>query len=177
MDERGPGGVEKQTVFKILGAAFVGGALVGFSPQLPALLDRPSCSETVMKAVSTQQPVSGTYSCFDKAYQARLEKNGIDSDAAFAKQIGQTGRYRFVRKTADGGYAYEFDQSVFPHDGRAAIKDSFSKAWDGLRHGNFTSPWMPVQVTWREVTGDAQGSSSAFFVFYLDPDGKINKVK
>jgi hypothetical protein len=169
--------MQKRTVFSVLVAAFVGGALVGFSPQLPALIDRPACTERVMKALSTEQPVNGSYECFDKAYQVRLVGSGVDSDRAFAKQIGQNGRYHFLRKTDDGGYAYEYDQMLNPHSGLSAVANSFSLAWDGVRHGDLTSPWLPLEVTWNELTGQAQGSSSNFLVFYLDKDGKIARVK
>ena len=103
-------------VVTVFGGVLVGAFLAGAGPQMDRLWDRPSCAETVMKAVSTDKTVSGSYGCFDTNLQTGLQTIGIDSDNAFALKVGQNGEYHYVHKTADGGYVYEYDRPTRPHD-------------------------------------------------------------
>ncbi len=166
-----------RALFMVLGAAVFGGSVVAFAPQVPILLDRPACVDTVMRAVSSSHPVGGTYNCFEKNFQARLDSQGIDSDQAFAAKVGQSGRYRLVGKTDDGGYAYEFDKAVFPHDGRATVRTALDVAWKRVSGGDIGGAWIPVQVTWNEVTGQNEGSVSVLVVLYADDQGKVWRIK
>src|SRR6184192_2272120 len=72
----------RRPVVAVFGGALFGAALVGAGPVVPGMWDRPACAETVMKAVSTEQPVAGTYNCFDRSLQTGLVSVGIDSDGA-----------------------------------------------------------------------------------------------
>src|SRR2546430_13109647 len=49
----------------VFGAAIFGALLAGAGPHLPTMLDRPSCTEHVMKAVSTARPGAGNHPCLD----------------------------------------------------------------------------------------------------------------
>lgn len=169
-------------VLSVFGGALFGAVIAVSGPQVPALLDRPSCAETVMKAVSTDKPVTGTLACFNKHYQTNLKTVGVDSDSAFATKIGNRGQYRYVRKTDDNGYVYEFDKPMSPHDSvRGAISAmGVPKIWSDVRRGDIAAAWSEVndfRAAWKEITGQTQGARSSIFVFYLDPDGKINTVK
>ena len=130
-----------------------------------------------MHAVSSAQPVAGTYGCFESQMQARLEAQGIDSDQSFASKVGQSGRYHLVGQTDDGGYAYEFDKPVFPHDGRATVRKSLEVGWTKVQGGDIGGAWIPVQVTWNEVTGQNEGSISVLVVVYADDQGKVWRIK
>lgn len=161
----------------IVGAAAAVGAI-----EVPAMLDRPSCAETVMKAVSTDRPVHGTYQCFDSSAQAGLQSIGIDSDSAFATQVGVNGEYHYLHKTADGGYVYEYDHPRAPHD---RIKGTFATLGvpaivADLRRGDFMGAWKvpnDFRAAWSEITGASQNESSLLFTIYLDGDGRIASVK
>src|SRR5437868_989487 len=64
----------------VFGAAIFGALLAGAGPQLPAMFEQPKCADTVMKAVSSDRPVAGTYNCFDGSLQMGLQSVGVDSD-------------------------------------------------------------------------------------------------
>ena len=130
-----------------------------------------------MHAVASSHPVYGTYDCFEKQMQLRLEQQGIDSDQSFAARVGQSGSYHLVGKTDDGGYAYEFDKPVFPHDGRATVRQSLAVGWTKVRGGDIGGAWVPVQVTWNELTGQNTGSVSVLVVVYADDHGKVWRIK
>ncbi len=154
-----------------------GGWVVAISPQVPLLFDRPACADTVMQAVSSQHPIDGTYDCFEKNLQTQLEAQGVDSDAAFAAKVGKSGRYHLVGKTGDGGYAFEYDRAVFPHDGKAAVRKSVGVAWERVRGGDVGALLIPVQVTWGELTRANEGTERAVIVLYVDDQGKVWRVK
>lgn len=168
--------IQKRTIATAVGAALFGGSIVAFTPQVSVLLDRPACVETVMKAVSTDRPVDGTYSCFDPQYQGRLSRIDITSDQTFATKVGHAGQYHFLGKTPDGGYAYEYDEPLFPHNGWPIVRTSLGVAWQGVRRGDLTSARIPFEVAWNEATGKTQLWSSALLVIYTDPDGKIARI-
>lgn len=165
----------------LISAAFGAGVALGASALVSAR-DRPTCAETVMQAVATEQPVKGSYECFDPAEQAGLSTVGIDSDKEFAVRVGQNGEYHFVRKTADGGYVYEFDRPRSPHD-------RFKGAFDmlglptiaaDLRRGDLGGAWSApndFRKAWSEITGQSQNEASEVFTFYMDGNGKIRTVK
>ena len=172
----------RRPVVAVFGGALFGAALVGAGPVVPGMWDRPACAETVMKAVSTEQPVAGTYNCFDRSLQTGLVSVGIDSDGAFATRVGQNGEYRYLHKTEDGGYIYEYDRPMLPHDKvRAAISAlGWPKTSADLRGGNFAAAWNESHdfaSAWAEITGQTQKPRSQLFTFYLDGKGKIESVK
>jgi hypothetical protein len=166
----------------VFGAAIFGALLVGAGPQLPSIFDRPACPETVMKAVASDAPVAGTYNCFDANLQLGLQSVGVDSDAAFATKIGQDGGYRFLHKTEDGGYVYEYDRPTSPHDkvkGAVAALGLPETSTD-LRHGNIGAALMVrrnVRSAWAEISGQTQNAESKLYTIYLGGDGKITAVK
>jgi len=172
----------RRPVVTVFGAAIFGALLAGAGPQLPTMFDRPSCAETVMKAVASNRPIAGTYNCFDGNLQMGLQSVGIDSDSAFATRIGQDGDYRFLRKTEDGGYAYEFDHPTSPHDkvkGTVAALGLFETSTD-VRSGNLGAaltvrPNLPG--AWAEISGRTQNAESKLYTIYLGSDGKITAVK
>lgn len=165
----------------VISAALGAGVALGVS-NVVGTRERPGCVETVMKAVSTDQPVHGSYECFNTVEQAGLSSVGIDSDQAFAVRVGQNGEYHFVRKTADGGYVYEYDRPRSPHD---RIKGTFAMlglptiAAD-LRRGDLNGAWSQpndFRKAWSEITGQSQNEASELFTFYIDGNGKIMVVK
>src|SRR5438445_12540647 len=95
-------------MFSVIGGVAFGALLVGAGPQIPSFLDRPSCAETVVKAVSSDKAVAGTYSCFDDSMQSGLQTSRIVSDSAFATGGGQGGQYDVVQKTYAAGYVYKY---------------------------------------------------------------------
>ncbi|HEY0831156.1 MAG TPA: hypothetical protein VGE99_08430 [Candidatus Dormibacteraeota bacterium] len=166
----------------VFGAAIVGALLVGAGPQLPSMFDRPACTETVMKAVASDGPVAGTYNCFDANLQLGLQSVGIDSDAAFATKIGQDGGYRFLHKTEDGGYVYEYDRPTSPHDkvkGAVAALGLLETSTD-IRQGNIGAALMVrrnIRSAWAEISGKTQNAESKLYTIYVGSDGKITAIK
>ena len=155
-----PGG--KRPVFAVFGGVMFGALLAGAGPQLPNLWDRPSCGDTVMTAVSTDKPVTGAYACFDAELQDGLNSAGIDSDNAFASRVGKTGSYQYLHKTEDGGYVYEYDRPLSPHNQLQAAFTALK------RHDLF--------AVWDEMTGHSQKSTSKVYTFYFNGNGKITAV-
>jgi hypothetical protein len=166
----------------VFGGVVVGALLVGAGPQVTSFADRPTCAETVMRAVSTDRTVRGTYGCFDPNMQAGLATIGIGSDGEFAQRVGQVGDYRFVHKTADGGYVYEYDRPTRPHDrllGAVTALGVPSTSRD-LRRGDVGAAWHErhdLGAAWAEITGQTQREHSQLFTFYIDHEGKISAVK
>ena len=152
----------KRPIATMFGAVAFGVLLAGAGPQLPNLLDRPACGETVMKAVSTEKPVSGTLGCFDKDLLTGLSSAGIDTDEEFANRIGKTGTYRFVHKTEDGGYVYEFDRNTSPHN-------QLQGALSALRRRD-------VGAAWSEITGASLHPTSKVYTLYFNSNGKVTAV-
>jgi hypothetical protein len=166
----------------VFGAAIFGALLAGAGPQLPTMFDRPSCAETVMKAVASDRPIAGTYSCFDGSLQLGLQSVGIDSDAAFATRIGQNGDYRFLRKTEDGGYVYEYDRPTSPHDKvmGAVAALGLPETSSDMRQGNIGAALMVrrnIRSAWAEISGKTQNAESKLYTIYVGTDGKIKAVK
>ncbi|HVH62503.1 MAG TPA: hypothetical protein VNA65_02775 [Candidatus Dormibacteraeota bacterium] len=165
----------------LIGGLIGAGTMLG-ATQVRASMDRPTCAETVMKAVSTDKPVNGSFECFDSSYRAGLQHIGIDSDNTFASQVGKNGEYHYLHKTADGGYVYEYDRARSPHD---RFKGTVSKLGlpsivAALQRGDFYGAWhVPndFEAAWSEITGDTQNESSELFTFYMDHSGKITFVK
>jgi hypothetical protein len=160
----------------------LGALLAGGGPQAVSALDRPACAETVMKAVSTDQTVQGSYACFDKGLQMGLLTVGVDSDGAFAQRIGQNGEYHFLRKTQDGGYVYEYDHPTRPHDKVQGTVSALGlpQMRSDIRHGNFLAAWNEnhdLHLAWAEITGATQNNESRLFTIYVDGDGRITAVK
>lgn len=174
--------LSKSFVLTVLISAGFGAGLALSASAVVSARDHPGCVETVMQAVSTDQPVNGSYECFDATEQAGLSSVGIDSDKAFAIRIGQKGDYHFVRKTADGGFVYEYDRPRSPHDrikGTFAMLGAPTIAAD-IRRGDFLAAWSvpnDFRKAWSEITGQSQNESSELFTFYVDGNGKISTVK
>jgi hypothetical protein len=152
----------KRPVFTVFGGVMFGALLAGAGPQIPNIFDRPTCGETVMKAVSTEKAINGAYNCFDSDLQQGLNSAGIDSDGAFASRVAKNGNYHYLHKTEDGGYVYEYDRPQSPHN-----------RWQGAvaalkKHD--------LPAVWEEVTGETQRSTSKVYTFYFDGDGKITAV-
>jgi len=169
-------------VVTVFGGVLVGAFLAGAGPQMDRLWDRPSCAETVMKAVSTDKTVSGSYGCFDTNLQTGLQTIGIDSDNAFALKVGQNGEYHYVHKTADGGYVYEYDRPTRPHDQvQGAISAlGLPRTSRDVERGDLSAAWHErhdLGAAWAEITGQTQRAHSQLFTFYLDGSGKISAVK
>jgi hypothetical protein len=152
----------KRPIATVFGAVAFGAVLAGAGPQLPNLLDRPACGETVMRAVSTEKAVSGTVGCFDGDLQMGLSSAGIDTDQDFAARIGKSGTYHYVHKTEDGGYVYEYDRNMSPHN---QVQGAISAL---KRHD--------VAAAWSEITGAAQQPTSKVYTLYFDTNGKITAV-
>jgi hypothetical protein len=152
-----------RSVLTLLGAAFLGAILAGGGSQIVPLMDRPTCAETVMKALSSEQTVDGTFGCFNTDMQSGLQIHGVYSDSTFAAELGHNGDYRFVQKTQDGGYVYEYDRLASPHN-------RFAGAMSQLERLNVSAAWM-------EITGQTQHATSIIYTFYVGRDGKINAVK
>jgi len=169
-------------IFTVLAGALLGAAVALAGPQAATALDRPGCAETVMRAVSSEKTVKGTYACFDKGLQVGLLTVGVNSDSTFAYRIGQNGEYHFVHKTADGGYVYEYDRPTTPHD---RLKGTISalavpQMRADIRRGNFLAAWNEphdVRRAWAEITGQTQNDESRLFTIYVGANGKITAVK
>lgn len=166
----------------VLAGAILGAALTAAAPQVPVALDRPACADRVMQAVASDKAVNGTYGCFDGELQVGLASIGVDSDAAFANRIGQDGDYHFLRKTADGGYVYEYDRPTTPHDRwmGAAGDLGLLKMRSDVRSWNFLAAWREprdIHEAWAEVTGQTQNDESHLYTIYLGPDGRIKAIK
>ena len=160
----------------------VGALAVYAGPQVVAAMDRPSCAETVMQAVSSDQRVHGTWGCFDQSMQMGLVTIGVNSDSSFADRIGQDGDYHFLRKTADGGYVYEYDRPTTPHDRFTGMLSALKlpQTRIDVRHGNFLAAWQEsrdLRRAWAEITGQTQNTESRLFTFYIGSDGRITAVK
>ncbi len=168
--------------FMAIAGAMIGGVIVGVGPQVPAALDRPGCAETVMRAVSSDHTVGGSYGCFDNSLQEGLQTIGVDSDGSFAAMIGQDGDYHFVRKTEDGGYIYEYDRVTAPHDELrgAIVALGMPRIAADLRRGNLGAALNErhdVPGAWAEITGRTQNAQSRLFTIYVGSDGKISAIK
>jgi hypothetical protein len=146
----------------VLGGIVLGALLAVAGLQAFALVDRPRCAETVMRGVATEKTVNGIYGCFDRDLQEGLSSAGIDSDSTFAKRVGRSGTYHYLHKTEDGGYVYEYDRFVSPHN-------QVQAAVEALKNRN-------VGLAWAEITGQTQKSSSKVYTLYLDGDGKVSAV-
>ncbi|HEV2141104.1 MAG TPA: hypothetical protein VGT01_07910 [Candidatus Dormibacteraeota bacterium] len=169
-------------IVTVLAAALLGALVAFVGPQIPTALDRPGCAETVMRAVSSDQVVNGTYACFSRSLQAGLLTVGVDSDRTFADRIGQNGEYHFLHKTADGGYVYEYDRPTTPHDrfkgaiGALAVPQMRAD----VRSGNILAVWSEphdVRRAWAEITGQTQNDESRLFTIYLGSNGRITAIK
>lgn len=164
-------------------AGAMAGALVAFvGPQIPSALDRPGCAETVMRAVSSDQTVKGSYGCFSKSLQAGLLTVGVDSDRSFADHIGQNGEYHFLHKTADGGYVYEYDRPTTPHDRFKGVIGALAvpQMRADVRRGNILAVWSEphdVRRAWAEITGQTQNDESRLFTIYVGSNGRITAIK
>jgi hypothetical protein len=172
----------RRPVVTQFGAAVFGALIAGGTPQITNALDRPACAEKVMQAVSTDGTVSGSYDCFDVDLQTGLHTIGVDSDVTFAQRIGQSGEYHFVHKTADGGYVYEYDRPLQPHDKvkGAIVALGLPKTALDVRRGDLGAAWNEqhdLGAAWAEITGQTQQDHSQLFTIYLDGDGKISAVK
>ena len=166
----------------VFGGFVFGALLVGAGPQVTSFTDRPDCAETVMKAVSTEKTVQGSFNCFEPNMQAGLASIGIQSDGDFAKRVGQAGDYRFVHKTEDGGYVYEYDRPLKPHDKVRAALTALGVPGTSrdLRRGDVGAAWNERHdfgAAWAEITGQTQTAKSQVFTFYIDHEGKISAVK
>lgn len=175
-------GLSRYTFAALAVGALIGVAITVGTTQLQQASDRPACAETVMRAVSTDQPVRGTYQCFDADEQAGLQSIGVDSDTSFAALVGQTGEYHYLHKTADGGYVYEYDRPRSPHDRvqGALAKLGVPMIASAVSRGDLGAAWRvpnDLPSAWSEVTGASQNERSELFTFYMDGDGKINTVK
>lgn len=166
----------------IFGAVALGALLAGGAPQIPNLWDRPACAERIMQAVSSNRTVDGTFGCFDSSLQTGPQTIGVDSDKAFATRIGQDGQYHVVHKTADGGYIYEFDRPLRPHDrlkGAVTALGLPSTTID-VRRGDVGRAWNErhdLGAAWAEITGQTQRDHSQLFTFYINGGGKVTAVK
>ncbi len=135
-----------------------------------------------MKAVASDQPVAGTYNCFDGNLQMGLQSVGIDSDSAFATRIGQAGDYRYLRKTEDGGYVYEYDRPMTPHDKfkGAVVALGLPETSADMRGGKLGAALTvkrDLRAAWAEISGRTQNAESKLYTFYVGTDGKITAVK
>ncbi len=163
--------------FAVFAAFFAGAA-----PQVPNLWQRPACAETVMRAVSSTRPVRGTIKCFNADMQTGLYALGIDTDTAFADHVGVNGEYHYVNKTADGGFVYEYDRALKPHDRlRGALTAlGVASTTKDVRRGDFSAALNErhdLAAAWAEITGATQVEKSELFTFYLDGSGKVESVK
>ena len=171
----------KRPVMTVFGAAAFGALLAGAGPQVTTMWDRPACAEKVMHAVSTDSTVNGSFGCFSNSLQTGLHTIGVDSDKSFADRIGQNGEYHFVHKTADGGYVYEYDRPLQPHDKvkGAMVALGLPGTTVDLRRGNLAAAWNErhdLGAAWAEITGQTQQDHSTMFTFYLDGSGKVSAV-
>jgi hypothetical protein len=152
----------KRPIVTVFGAVAFGALLAGAGPQVPNLFDRPACGETVMKAVSTEKPVSGTLGCFNDDLQMGLSSAGIDTDQEFASRIAKSGSYHYLHKTEDGGYVYEYDRNMTPHN-------QLQGAIDALKRRD-------VVAAWSEITGASQHPTSKVYTLYFNSQGKVAAV-
>jgi hypothetical protein len=152
----------KRPIATVFGAVAFGAFLAGAGPQLPNLVDRPACGETVMKAVSTEKPVSGTVRCFSDELRMGLSSAGIETDQQFADRLGKSGTYHFVHRTEDGGYVYEYDRNMLPHN-------QLQGAFNALKRRDLV-------LAWEEITGSAQHPTSKVYTLYIDNSGKVAAV-
>jgi hypothetical protein len=172
----------RRPVVTVFGAVVFGALLAGGAPRLTNFVDRPACAEKVMQAISTDSAVSGSYNCFDTEMQVGLQSVGIDSDKTFADKVGIKGEYHFVQKTNDGGYVYEYDHPLKPHDrvkGAIAALGLPGTQLD-IRRGDLGAAFNEhhdLGAAWAELTGQTQGDKSQVFTFYFDGSGKITAVK
>jgi len=172
----------RRPAITVFGAAVFGALLAGAGPQLPTMLDRPSCVETVMRAVASDRPVAGTYNCFDGNLQMGLQSVGIDSDVAFATRVGHDGDYRFLHKTEDGGYVYEYDRPTTPHDKfkGAVVALGLPETSADVRGGKLGAALTvrrDLRAAWAEISGQTQNAESKLYTFYVGTNGKITAVK
>ncbi len=159
-----------------------GALLAGGVPHVTNVWDRPACAEKVMHAVSSDSTVDGSFGCFNTNLQMGLHTVGVSSDQSFAAQIGQNGEYHFVQKTADGGYVYEFDRPLQPHDRvkGAMVALGLPKTSSDVRHGDIGAAWnepRDLGAAWAEITGQTQQDHSQLFTFYIDGNGKVSAVR
>ena len=171
-----------RSFFIAAAGAIVGALLMYAGPQVATAMDRPACAETVMHAVSTDKAVNGAYACFDRGLQLGLLTIGVNSDSSFADRVGQDGEYHFLRKTADGGYVYEYDRATTPHDRFTGVISALALPQTRVyvRRGNFLAAWHEsrnLRLAWGEITGQTQNTESRLFTFYMSPDGKITGIK
>ena len=153
-----------RSVLTLLGAAFVGAILVGGGAQMSSLWDRPpACTETVMKALSSDQTVKGSFSCFDIDIQGGLQRHGVFSDSTFASELGHNGDYSFVQKTQDAGCVYEYDRLGSPHNRVTGALTALYR--------------LNPRYAWMEITGQTQHATSIIYTFYVDGNGKISQVR
>jgi hypothetical protein len=162
--------------------AVVAAFLVGAAPQIPNVWQRPTCADTVMRAVSSTKPVHGPMSCFDSDMRTGLQQLGIDSDSTFAAHVGVNGDYHYVNKTADGGYVYEYDRALKPHDRVRGALNALGVATTtrDVRRGDLAAAVKEphdIAAAWAEITGATQAEKSELFTFYLDGRGKVASVK
>jgi hypothetical protein len=172
----------RRPVVTVFGAVVFGALLAGGAPRLTNFMDRPACAEKVMQAISTEKAVAGSYNCFDAEMQVGLQSVGIDSDKAFADKVGINGEYHFVQKTNDGGYVYEYDHAMKPHDKvkGAIIALGLPSTQLDLRRGDVGAALnerRDLGAAWAELTGQTQGDKSQVYTFYVDGGGKITAVK
>jgi hypothetical protein len=152
----------RRPIYAAFGGVLFGVLVAGAAPQVTNLWDRPSCGETVMKAVSTEKPVNGAYNCFDDNLRQGLNTAGIDSDNAFANRVGKNGSYHYLHKTEDGGYVYEYDRPQLPHN-------KMQGAISALKRRDLVAAW-------NEITGESQHSTSRVYTLYFDGNGKVSAV-
>jgi len=152
----------KRPIATVFGAVAFGALLAGAGPQVPNMFDRPACGETVMKAVSSDKPVSGAVGCFDGDLRTGLSSAGIDNDQQFADRIGKSGAYHYVKKTADGGYVYEYDRNMTPHNQLQAALNALKR--------------RDVVGAWSEITGETQHPTSKVYTLYFNNTGKVTAV-
>lgn len=169
-------------LFMVAAGAMLGAGLMAASPQVPGALDRPACTERVMQAVASDSAVKGSYSCFDRQLQLGLLSVGVDSDKAFADRLGQNGDYRYLHKTVDGGYVYEYDRPMTPHDRWLGAVEALALQQTRLdvRRWNLLAAWRErhdFPLAWAEITGKTQNDESHLYTFYIGADGKITAVK
>ena len=169
-------------LFMVAAGAILGAGLMAAGPEVPGTVDRPACADRVMQAVSSDSTVNGTFSCFDQQLQFGLMSVGVDSDKSFADHLGQAGDYHYLHKTVDGGYVYEYDRPMTPHDRWLGALDALAlqKTRLDVRHWNFLAAWREphdVPLAWAEVTGKTQNDQSHLYTVYVGPDGRITAVR
>ena len=166
----------------VAAGAILGAGLMAAAPQVSLALDRPACADRVMQAVSTESTVNGSYACFDRQLQFGLLSIGVDSDKSFADRLGQTGEFHYLHKTVDGGYVYEYDRPMTPHDRWTGAVEALAlqKTRSDVRRWNLLAAWHEPHdfpLAWAEISGKTQNNESRLYTFYVGPDGKITSVK